>query len=393
MGILTGILVAIGAIILVALIKISTTFFHEMGHAIPALLFTTQPVKVYIGSYGDISKTTQFTFGRLQIYFKWNLLDWKMGMCSHEGNVKTTMQRVLIILGGPIASLFISIPLMLNLGNLQHQQLPFFISIVFIAAALYDFVINMIPMDKPIPMHDGSVMYCDGYALFNLMQRSAAPPEFFELEQKMHDKKYAEVIELAQSNIEENPNNRFSYEFMIEAFIQQKEYDSAIKMYNILKLNISLTDDDYFGIGKVYSKNGNYEEALKFFDHYKYKHFKNPHLLREIAIANLELGNNEKVIETTTALMHVDQTFLPAYVLRSHALINMREYDHAKADLDAVFGATDQDPRGNFVYGLFYEKLDENKKALTYYKKARALGFEHHGLIYKIERIEGELGV
>ena len=393
MGILTGILIAIGSIIGVALIKISTTFFHEMGHAIPALLFTTKPVKVYIGSYGDISKTTQFEIGRLTIYFKWNLLDWKMGMCSHDGQVKTTLQHVLIILGGPIASLFISIPLILNLGKLVDHQLLFFVSIVFIAAALYDFFINMIPMDKPINMHDGQVMYCDGYALFNLMQRQAAPPEYFEMEQKIHAKKYREVVEIAKNSIDANPKNRFAYQFMIEAFVQQKEYDSAIETYNILKHNISLTDDDYFGIGKVYSKNGNYEEALKFFDHYRHKHFSNPELLNEIAIANLELADNEKAIDTINALLQTEPTYLPAYVTRAFALINIREYDLAKTDLELAFKITDQDPRGNFVFGLLQEKLGENKMALEFYKKAKSLGFEHHGLHYKIETIEGELGV
>ena len=71
MGILTGILFALVAILVIILIKQSTTFFHEMGHAIPALIFTKKSVTVYIGSYGDISKTTQFKLGRLTIYFKW----------------------------------------------------------------------------------------------------------------------------------------------------------------------------------------------------------------------------------------------------------------------------------------------------------------------------------
>lgn len=393
MGVLTGILFAIGGLILVTLIKISTTFFHEMGHAIPALLFTEKTVTVYIGSYGDISKTSHFKLGRLEIYFKWNLSDWNMGMCTHDGNIKSIRQNALILLGGPFASLLISIPLILSLSKLSNYQIPFFVSVVFIISSLFDLITNLTPMATTFEMHNGRKSYSDGYQLLNLFARSKAPPAFFEIEKKFEEKKYDEVIEMAQTNIEVKPDERFAYDFMIESLVIQKDYEGAIEMFNVLKHNIGLTDEDYFSVGKVYSKNGNYKEALKLFDHYRHKHFSDPNLLNEIAYAELELGENEKVINTTSALLSIDKTYLEAYITRSHALINMREYDYAKADLELIFSATDKNPRANYVYGLLHEKLSEERTALDYFLKSRELGFEHHGLRYKIERIEGELGV
>ena len=55
MQLIFGILIALFGLALIIVIKLSTTFFHEMGHAIPALIFTKKPVSVYVGSYGDIS--------------------------------------------------------------------------------------------------------------------------------------------------------------------------------------------------------------------------------------------------------------------------------------------------------------------------------------------------
>ena len=61
-GILLGIIWISGIIFMRSI----TTFFHEMGHAIPALLFTQkEKVNVFVGTYGDISNSLQLNFGRL----------------------------------------------------------------------------------------------------------------------------------------------------------------------------------------------------------------------------------------------------------------------------------------------------------------------------------------
>ncbi len=387
MAIFTGILYALIGLLLIIVIKLSTTFFHEMGHAIPALLFTQKNVQVYVGSYGNISKTTNFELGRLKIYFKWNLLDWKMGMCRHEEVPKKTWQNVLIILGGPIASLIIALPILLNLRAIEPYPVPFLIAIVFIAAAFYDFVVNMIPTSSPIKMHDGSIAFCDGYALYNIAIRSSAPPEYFKLEEKFQAKKYDEVLTMGKEILEEKPKYRFVYEFMIESLKEKKDIDGALEMFLLLKHNLNLTDIDYFNIGKLYRLNGNYTEALKFFDHYRHKHFSDVELLNEIALAHLELGNNEKAIETLDASLHVDQKYLQTYITRSHALINLREYDYAKADLELVFKITDKNPDANFLFGLLHEKLNNNKQALHYYEQAQLLKCEMHGLDFRIASV------
>ena len=83
MAVLTGILYAIGAILFILCIRPITTFFHEMGHALPALMFSREAVTVYIGSYGDVSRSQKFTFGRLTIYFRFNLFAWDLGLWAY----------------------------------------------------------------------------------------------------------------------------------------------------------------------------------------------------------------------------------------------------------------------------------------------------------------------
>ena len=106
-GIITAILMIVG----VLLTRSITTLVHEYGHALPALLFTEKEVKVYVGSYGNLDNALTVKLGRLTTYLKFNLLNWNIGMCQHEGEYSKT-KRAIIILGGPIASVLLSIPLL-----------------------------------------------------------------------------------------------------------------------------------------------------------------------------------------------------------------------------------------------------------------------------------------
>ena len=85
-----------------------TTLFHELGHAIPALIFSREPVHVYIGSYGEEQKYIRLKIGRLTIFFRFNFLDWRIGLCRHMGKLNYR-QDLITTLGGPIMSLSIAV--------------------------------------------------------------------------------------------------------------------------------------------------------------------------------------------------------------------------------------------------------------------------------------------
>ena len=173
--------IAILAVFIVLFARSLTTFFHELGHAVPALFFTEEAVNVYIGTYGDISKGMQTRIGRLQLFCRLNLFDWKLRMCSFVP-CSTPWKSFLILLGGPIASLLISIPLLLIILNYDLSETGYIFIAVFILASFVDFVVNLYPSSKPIPMHDGSVSYCDGYQVLHLFLRRFLSKEYLALE-------------------------------------------------------------------------------------------------------------------------------------------------------------------------------------------------------------------
>ena len=391
MEILLGIGIAILGIFLVTAIKLSTTLFHELGHAIPALIFTKKKVDVYVGSYGDLSKSIKINLRRLHIYLRWNIFDWKIGMCRQEEPVTSYWKNVIILFGGPIASLLISIPLILNYETIESNSLLTFITLVFIASSIYDFFINMVPFSSPIKMHDGAIAYCDGYALYSLTQRKFAPKVYFAFEKMYLEKKYEEIIDLGTEQIKENTKQRFVYDFVIEAMINLDMHDEALDIYFELNNNLNLKEIDYYEIGKIYKNLGNYSEALDYLNHYRYKNYSDPNLLNEIASLHLKLGQNKEALKTLNALLSIDQLHLSGYLSRSLALIRLNEFDLALLDLQFVKRADQNNPQLYFNLGLIDEQLNKDEEALINYKKAKELKFEHHGLDYKIETLETAL--
>lgn len=67
--------------LLVLITRPFTILFHELGHTLPALMMTRQPVTVYIGSYGDTKHSVHFRIGQLDILLKYNPLAWRSGLC------------------------------------------------------------------------------------------------------------------------------------------------------------------------------------------------------------------------------------------------------------------------------------------------------------------------
>ncbi len=382
-----GVLIAFVGIGMVILLRLLTTLFHELGHAIPALLFTKKSVEVYIGSYGNIEDTTYFKVGRFEMYFKWNLLKWQIGMCRHLGQIKSTWKHILVILGGPIASLLISIPLILNLRNIQANNILLFLSVVFIACAVIDLIVNLIPSSTAMSMHDGGTAYSDGYQLLSIVNRSKMPKTFFELENKFQKEQYKEVIGLAELHLEKEKKERFVYDFLIQSLIKTDENAKALSYYTLLKQHIKLETPDYFEIGKLYNKLGQHEEALKFLNHSFHYNFQDPGITNEMGKAHMELGNIQEAIKIFTETISKAPQYPLAYSNRARAFIHIDELDFAKDDLHIAKILDDKDPIMYFYYGLYFERRNDFEKAVEYYKEAKSLGCKQHGLDYKIETL------
>lgn len=389
MEIITGIGIAIGGILLVVLLRSLTTLFHEMGHAIPALLFTHGPVEVFVGSYGDLNHALQLELGRLKLYLKWNPFDWKLGMCRHSGGM-VIWQQLITILGGPLASTLIAAAALFTLTKEGVSDVWLGLAAVFAGAALIDLFFNLAGSNEGIQMYDGAITYSDGGQLRQLFRVMRLPEAYFEAGDDYAQGKYAEALDKCQQLLKEGNHQAPVYELCWEALEKQGDYESIILLYHDFKTRHRLKFQDYLRLAKAYQELGQLEEAHKYYDHCNYLDFTNAIPRYEKgriliaqgyygpALEELQLSNNLQADhQDTLALMaacYLHFNNLPAC---EEALVNARVLDPALGNA-AV----------NYYWGLFQERKGNDKEALAALQRASELGFQHHGLPMKIDDLE-----
>lgn len=130
-------------IILGVLIIQLATFFHELGHAIPAVVFSNDKVKMVLGNK-RINKRVKIN--KLSISIR-SFEPFTGFVCYNAKNIKKA-QIMIICIGGPITSLLIGV-ISFALSNLILQDI---IRKLLIFASIYNiflFILTIVPIIYP----------------------------------------------------------------------------------------------------------------------------------------------------------------------------------------------------------------------------------------------------
>lgn len=143
------------------------TLLHELGHAIPALIFTNEEVTINIGN-SNLNK--QIKLNRLVIKINGynSLVDVSYGYVN-LAPLDTKFKVVFMTLGGPLTSLIVSILLYIYLINVS---LPYVLMISFNALFIFSafqFLLTIFPIKyfyKPYVGHTS-----DGYKILQHLKK------------------------------------------------------------------------------------------------------------------------------------------------------------------------------------------------------------------------------
>ena len=383
-GILVGIL-WIGGILFMRSI---TTFFHEMGHALPALLFTkNEKVNVLVGSYGNIENSLGLQLGRLALYLKFNIFNWRIGLCSH-GPIKGFIPQLIVILGGPLASLTIALAAFYFIKSNELSQ-PWIIFIsFFLISAIIDFLVNIDPSHKPIKLWDNSVTYSDGYQLMRTFKRRGLPNSFFEAENLLKAKKPNETIEKCMSLIESGVNKKVVYDLMIEACLVKKDYKTALDIYQSIKAIHPYTYLDFYQIGLLNLQINRLDEALPYFDHCIFEKHDDGLALAKRGYIHLQKGNWQRAQQDLEASISYTPNNPEAWNNRGLFHLKNGNLSASAKDLQIAFQIAPNDPNVLYHLGLYHEADRKLKEALHYFQQAKANGLTYHGIDLKIAEVE-----
>jgi uncharacterized protein YeaO (DUF488 family) len=284
----------LGIILILFIIRPITTFIHELGHAIPALIFTKDKVVIYIGSYGDTDKSTSLKIGRLAILFRYKITDWQLGVCWH-GRTPKIIQNILIILGGPIFSLILGISCyFLILRYSDHSFLTFLLAALLVSGIL-DFIINMMPSDQPIELHDGNLVLSDGAQLLYYFKVMNYPDSYFQGLNLLAEHKIDEGIQKLKQTIDVGKKDLSLYRLILDILKDQPK--KALAFNDQYFREFKLQSPDFKLLGDLYSKVNESSFAIQCYTEAIRLNYKNQGALIERAKLYVEAGLEKKALE------------------------------------------------------------------------------------------------
>ncbi len=372
MEILFGIFVGILWILMVNFLRSLTTLFHELGHALPSLLFTNGPVNVYIGTYGSTKNTLHLPLGRLSIFFRFNFFNWNLGMCSHQRGT-TLIQEIIIVLGGPIASLLIAIPLFITMIKHADSELTLYIIMAFVISAFIDFFVNIIPSNKALSSEGGRPIYNDGYTLLLLFSRFSYPSEYYDLEREWFDGNKNAFFKKGEEILEKGKAHKSIYDILIDASIEDEEWNDAIYLYKEKSKHYPLKQNDFLAIGRFHQKLHNHNVAIEFINKYLYFHYDDPVALSDRAASNIELRLYKDALRDLDMAIDSYPNIVTPYIYRGLAYTKMRKFDLARNDLFKALDLHENHPVLLQHLGIFHDAMNEHLKAQEFYNKAEEL--------------------
>ncbi|MFT5765470.1 MAG: hypothetical protein ACI8VT_001797 [Saprospiraceae bacterium] len=284
----------LGITLTLFIIRPVTTFIHELGHAIPALFFTKEEVVIYVGSYGDTDKSIIWKIGRLSILFRYKITDWQLGVCWH-GRTPKIIQNFLIILGGPVFSLILGIvSYLLILQYRDHTFLTFLLAALLVSGLL-DFVVNMIPRDHPLEMHDGHLVLSDGGQLLYYFKVMNYPPSYFEGLDLLEEYEVDEGVKKLKATIDAGKKDLSLYRLILEILEDQPE--KALAFNDQYFREFKLQSPDFKQLGDLYAKINESSFAIQCYTEAIRLNYKNQSALIERAKLYIDAGLENKAMD------------------------------------------------------------------------------------------------
>lgn len=385
--VLLGILIGIIGILVVLSVRSITTFFHELGHAIPSLFFTNDRVDVYVGSYGDISKSWQFDIGRLRFYLTYKVWGWDLGMCVSKG-AEYYVQQMIIVLAGPLMSLSIATILMYFLIVLDSPPVWKGLYLIIFLSTVWDFFVNIIPSRYPVQLHDGTTTYNDGAQLVRLWQEQNMPDVYFEGLKAKAAEDFAKASACFEETIQLIGPKKAVKEQLLSSLIASGQHEEALSFFIQQYGNKKLSPTQHLLLGDLYMNIQQYENALRAYSAYLYIVYRDDLVICKKGLALFYLGEFNLAITEFDIALRINEEQVLAYAYRGRAYLALRLWRKAEENIEKAKELKPDLPEAHLFMGMYQEEMKEYSLALESYARAKELGVDYHGIDFLIASVQ-----
>jgi tetratricopeptide (TPR) repeat protein len=372
--------------LLVLITRPFTVLFHELGHAIPALLLTKERVTIYIGSYGDPSKSLNLNLGFLEIWFRFNPFAWRGGLCVPSAPNVSINRQIIYTLSGPLASFFIGcIACYLTFSFDLHGALKLFF-VVFLGSTIFDLFVDLIPNKKRITLYSGSFAYNDGYSLQRLFYYKKFSKEYEQASHFYNQGRYADAAHLFNSILTKGFKDEHLFQLAIASYLQVGNYYCSKDLIDDLILRGNGTSDDYANAGFVYSQCELHNEALDFYDKSLQQNANNKLSLNNKGYTLNLLDRYAEAIPLFDKAIEIDKTFAYSYNNRGLSKIKIGKTNEGLEDIKQSF---ELDKDNSYAYrnlGIYHLDRGEFDEAYKLFIKSKELDPSTHMIDNLIDR-------
>lgn len=358
--------------LLLFLAMILSTVVHELGHAIPLLLFTRRKVCIYLGSYGNTKRGFWVRLGRLNIWMCYNLLRWRKGMCiSEEGELPGNV-ALLYTVSGPTASVIVgAFASFMVFSYDAHGAVKLFF-VVFDAFAIFQLFVNLKP-NTQITLDDGNVIGSDGTQFSNLFAVMTLPRRLALAIKAFNEKKFEEIAPLLDEVMKKRHRNVRTYKLAFYLYAETGAFDKAEEVYEILKTRSKPEAVEDAIYAYILLKKGRYNESLKYYNELIDNDPDNTGYLNNRGFLLSLIGEYQQSIADLDEAIEIQPDL--AYALNNRGYAKIKE-GRLQDGFEDVMSSLKFNNNNGWAYqtlGIYYIKKEEPGNALEQFQKAKEL--------------------
>jgi Flp pilus assembly protein TadD len=352
--------------------RTATTFVHEFGHGLAALLVTQGPVIVYVGSMGDAENGRQYQIGRLKVFHRFSFWHSRGGLCV-PGYTDSLSAQAFYVLMGPLASVLVSIGIIFLTLQFEWHDISIILAFVFLASSIFDLWINLSPSFRPIRLANGQLTYNDGQLLKQIFKNrnySVNIRRGFHHYEKRQYKEALELLEQAYATGERQPGLLNS---LLHLYFAMSEGEKGLTFYHNELAYFNNLPESRHSLGVFYGMTAEYSKAMETFAGILYGQVDDV-LVRVNRGFTLNLMGRyqEAIIDLDQALVLGGHDAY-AYSNRAFSHVRLGNLKDAKADLAL---AMELEPDGSYGYlteGIIHLQEGNKVKACASFERAKQL--------------------
>ncbi|TCD11585.1 tetratricopeptide repeat protein [Pedobacter frigidisoli] len=356
---------------LIAITAKIITITHEIGHAIPGLIFSKGIVTVYIGSYGEENESLKLIIGRLHFWIRYNVFKWKGGLCKLTDVDISLNKQLIFILMGPILPFFLGLAISFSSIYLDWHGGIKLASSIFLGVAIFGLYASLVPSKNSVETVDGELLQNDGSAFRKILRLKRLPLAVQNAVMLFYTKKYAEAGAIFSSIILRDFREPELFKFAISSHIMVKNFTEAKIISDEFQSLFQFDADDFSNAGLIYSSLELYEMAIDFYKRSLESEPNHKYTLNNFGYVLNNIKEYHSAILLFNRAIKIDPLFAYPYNNRGLSKILLGDYEAGVTDINYSLSLEGLNAYAIRNKGIYYMRSKNYLEALNLFEKAK----------------------